>query len=39
MKSKGVQFRLDAPDFNPATGRTLADTPDGDGRFWIQLTD
>ncbi len=39
MKSKGVSFRLDAPNFNPTTGRTLANAPDADGRFWIQLTD
>jgi len=39
MKSKGVSFRRDAPNLNPTTGRTLADAPDADGRFWIQLTD
>ena len=34
MKSKGVNFE-DAPAFNPRNGRTLADTRDADGCFWI----
>ena len=39
LKSKGVSFRDDAPVFVPTTGRRLADAPDADGRYWIQLTD
>ena len=39
LKSKGVSFREDTPVFNPTTGRTLANAPDADGRYWIQLTD
>lgn len=37
LKGKGVQFTGSAPNFNPLTGRTLADTYDADGRMWIQL--
>lgn len=39
LKSKGVPFKtdLDAPQFQPATGRRLANTYDADGRRWIQL--
>ncbi len=39
LKSKGVSFREDALVFNPTTGRTLANVPDADERYWIQLTD
>jgi len=38
LKSKGVLRPEDGPGFNPTTGRTLVDTPDADGRRWIQLT-
>ncbi len=35
--SKGVLFK-EAPHFNPESGRTLANTSDADGRYWIQLS-
>ena len=38
LKSKGVSFSSDAPEFNPTTGRTLTEVSDADGRFWLQLT-
>ena len=39
IKSKGVSFQHDSPNFNPATGRKLVNAADEDGRFWIQLCD
>lgn len=39
IKSKGVSFKRDSLIFNPASGRTLANTVDEDGHFWIQLCD
>ena len=39
LKSKGVSFLKDAPAFNPASGRILANAVDEDGRPWIQLCD
>ena len=39
LRSKGVSFRQDAPLFNPITGRTFANAPDADGRYWIQLSE
>ncbi len=39
LKSKGVLFNSPTPMFNPASGRTLANIYDEDGRLWIQLSD
>ena len=39
IKSKGASFKQDSPMFNPASGRTIANAVDEDGRSWIQLCD
>ena len=37
LKSKGLPIQ--GPGFTATTGRTLANVPDADGRFWIQLSE